>query len=118
MTAYNAAYSFIATLSKQFFITSSLIKILWMKEVLYQIKISSNDKEEDLHTNKVGSIVRVNILEDVKIVEMTSKNLHSTFVMRRLFYLWFGLFTCSLFVIYMLFIIFLIFKLSIFKNIL
>ena len=57
-----------------------------MKEILYQIEISSNDREEDLHTNKVGSIFRVNIVEDVKIVEVTSKNLHSTFVIRRLFY--------------------------------
>lgn len=37
------------------------------------------DKKEVVHTNKVGSMIRIDIIKDVKMAELTPKGIYNTF---------------------------------------
>ena len=45
--------------------------------------ITCFDREEDLHTNKVDSIVRVDIVKDVEMAVVNPKSVYSTFYRSR-----------------------------------
>lgn len=54
--------------------------ILLTEQVLSQIEITySNEKEKGLYTNKISSIIGVNIVEDIKIAKISPKNVRNTF---------------------------------------
>lgn len=43
----------------------------------------SDGKEEDLYTNKLGDIIGVNIVKDIKMAKVTPKNVCNTFSQSR-----------------------------------
>lgn len=54
-----------------------------IEQVLEQIELPCFDREEVLCINKVDSIVKINIIKDVKMTEVPFKSVHSTFFQPR-----------------------------------
>lgn len=50
-----------------------------MEQVLEQMEITYSDREGVIYINKVGSMVRVDIVEDIKMVEVTLESMCSIF---------------------------------------
>lgn len=63
--------------------------ILLTEQVLEQIEISCSNGKKVLYTNKFDSMVRVDIVEDVKMAKMTLERVYNTFFQSRSKISWF-----------------------------